>query len=93
MSSCQESYDLPLSAESQVCAKSYRDDIEQDLCYGDSGGWLQYMNTDLVENDVTYKTPVVTAITSFGIGCAYGIPGVYVNVNHYINWMEAMISP
>lgn len=93
MSTCQESYDLQLSAETQMCAKSYRDDIEQDLCYGDSGGGLQYMNTDLTENDISYKTPVIAAITSFGIGCAYGIPAVYVNISYYIDWMESMISP
>lgn len=93
MSTCQESYSLELSSESQMCAKSYRDDIEQDLCYGDSGNTLQYMNTDLDEDGVIYKTPIIKAITSFGIGCAFGIPAVYVNVSHYIDWMESVISP
>lgn len=91
---CQESYELKVSAPSQICAIGYRDDIDpQDLCYGDSGGSLQFMNTDLTEGEVTYKIPTLVAITSFGIGCAFGFPGVYVNVSHYIDWMESVISP
>lgn len=94
MATCQESYSLYLSQDSQMCAKSYREDIgEQDLCYGDSGSALQYMNEDLQENGIVYKTPTVVAITSFGIGCAFGIPGVFVKVSNYIDWMESMISP
>lgn len=93
MPTCQESYSLDLSQHSQMCAKSYRDDVEQDLCYGDSGSALQYMNEDLEENGINYKIPTVVAITSFGIGCAFGVPGVYVNVSHYIDWMESVISP
>jgi secreted trypsin-like serine protease len=76
-----------------MCAKSYREDIdEQDLCYGDSGGALQYQDKE-ANNDEIYKTPTIVAITSFGIGCAYGIPAVYVNVSHYVDWMESIISP
>lgn len=32
-------------------------------------------------------------ITSFGIGCAYGHPSVYVKVSNYIDWMESVIMP
>lgn len=76
-----------------MCAIGYRDDIEeQDLCYGDSGGALQFMSQDY-EGGKVYKTPTVVAITSFGIGCAFGIPAVYVNVSNYVDWMESIISP
>ncbi|KAG5673169.1 hypothetical protein PVAND_003237 [Polypedilum vanderplanki] len=95
MNTCQKSYELQLSEATQICAESYREDIEfpQDLCYGDSGSALQYMNTDIVEGEMFYKTPTLVAITSFGIGCGFGIPAVYVNVSNYIHWIESIISP
>jgi secreted trypsin-like serine protease len=94
METCRTSYELPLSSEAQICALGYRDDLPpQDLCYGDSGSSLQYMNMDLEENDLVYKTPTLVAITSYGIGCAFGIPSVYINVSYYIEWMESIISP
>jgi Trypsin len=62
MDTCQESYETPLSHITQLCAKGYRDDIDpQDLCYGDSGSALQYMNTDLKENGGFYKTPTLVS--------------------------------
>jgi secreted trypsin-like serine protease len=91
---CQESYQLAISGEYQMCAESYREDIEtQDLCYGDSGSALQYMNKDHREGDVVYNVPVLVGVTSFGIGCGFGFPSVYVNVSAYIDWMESVISP
>lgn len=76
-----------------MCAQSYRDDIEeQDLCYGDSGGALQYLHKD-IQNGITYKIPTIVSITSFGIGCAFGVPAVYVNVSYYIDWIESIVSP
>lgn len=96
MDKCQESYEtISLSDESQLCAQSYRDDIEtQDTCYGDSGSPLQYMKTDYASGDgQMYQIPTVVGLTSFGIGCAFGHPSVYVKVSNYIDWMEAVIMP
>lgn len=96
MDKCQESYDsITLSSESQLCAQSYREDIgEQDTCYGDSGSPLQYMNSNYTANDgETYDVPTIVGITSFGIGCAYGHPSVYVELSNYIDWMESVIMP
>ena len=94
METCKDSYELTLSEEAQICAQGYREDLPpQDLCYGDSGSALQYMNSDLVEDETIYKTPTLAAITSFGIGCAFGFPSVYVNISYYIDWMESVISP
>lgn len=95
MEKCQESYDsLTLSADAQLCAQSYRDDIpEQDTCYGDSGSPLQYMNANTDDDGHTYEVPTVVGITSFGIGCAYGHPSVYVKVSNYIDWIESVIMP
>lgn len=95
MEKCQESYEsTTLSSDSQLCAQSYRDDIEmQDTCYGDSGSPLQYMNSDYKSDGQTYQIPVVVGLTSFGIGCAYGHPSVYVKVSNYIDWIESVIMP
>jgi secreted trypsin-like serine protease len=93
MEICKNSYDLQLSEDAQICAKGYRDDLPvQDLCYGDSGSALHYMSSDMVEDETIYKTPVLVAVTSFGIGCAFGFPSVYVNISHYLDWMESTIS-
>lgn len=95
MDKCQESYySMTLSSESQLCAQSYRDDIgEQDTCYGDSGSPLQYMNRNYTSDGQTYQVPTVIGITSFGIGCAYGQPSVYVRIANYIDWIESVIKP
>lgn len=95
MEKCQESYDsITLSSDSQLCAQSYRDDIEeQDTCYGDSGSPLQYMSSNTTSDGEIYQVPTIVGLTSFGIGCAYGHPSVYVRVSNYIDWMESVIMP
>lgn len=95
MEKCQESYAIELSAESQLCAQGYRDDVDtQDTCYGDSGAPLQYMNANYTADDgKTYHVPTVVGLTSFGIGCGFNLPSVYVKVSNYIGWMESVIMP
>lgn len=96
MDKCQESYDsIALFADAQMCAEGYREDIDtQDTCYGDSGSPLQFMKTDYHSEDgLTYQIPSVVGITSFGIGCAFGHPSVYVKVSNYVDWMESVIMP
>lgn len=91
---CQESYEAVTLSDSQMCAKSYREDIlEQDTCYGDSGSPLQYMNTNFSADGHTYRVPTIVGLTSFGIGCAFGHPSVYVKVSKYIEWIETVIKP
>lgn len=93
MDTCKKSYEIPLSEEAQICAQGYKDDLPpQDLCFGDSGSALMY-NSNMIEDEMIYKIPTLAAVTSFGIGCALGFPSVYVNVSHYIDWMESVISP
>ena len=56
----------------------------KDFCQGDSGGPL----TCVVDGQ-----PVLTGIVSWGIGCAEeGHPGVYVDVAHYVDWIEGIMS-
>lgn len=91
---CQESYEGVTLSDLQLCAKSYREDLlEQDTCYGDSGSPLQYMNTNFSSDGHTYQVPTIVGLTSFGIGCAFGHPSVYVKVSKYIEWMETVIKP
>ncbi len=58
---CQEKLysDIPLSHESQICAESYRDDLDeqQDLCYGDSGG-EKNLNFKLFNNSFPFLAGV-----------------------------------
>lgn len=61
--------------------------------YGDSGGSLQFMNSNYTVDGVIYLTPTIVGITSFGIGCAYGHASVYVRVSNYLSWMESVIMP
>lgn len=93
---CQESYEsVALSSDSQMCAESYREDLGiQDTCYGESGSPLQYYAmSDYSDGGQIYITPTVVGMTSFGIGCAFGHPSVYVKVSHYIEWLESIIKP
>ena len=49
-------------------------------CHGDSGGPLTCVIDD---------QPVLTGIASRGYGCAEeGKPGIYVDVAHYVDWIE-----
>lgn len=94
MEKCQESYSIALSADSQLCAQGYRDDVDtQDTCYGDSGAPLQFMNLNRTADGRTYHVPTIVGLTSFGIGCGFNLPSVYVKVSNYIGWLESVIMP
>ncbi|CAG7837792.1 unnamed protein product [Allacma fusca] len=69
---------------SQFCAG----DQVMDTCNGDSGGpfVIKHGNNDCQN--------FVVGITSFGpVFCGYGEPGVYTNVQSYIDWIESIVWP
>lgn len=53
----------------------------QDTCQGDSGGPL----FDPILDELV-------GITSFGLGCADGIPGVYANVGYFSTWLDTFLA-
>merc|ERR1719412_1822111 len=55
-----------------------------DSCQGDSGGPLIANGTSSLYGDEWIQV----GVTSFGIGCAWGIPGVYTDVANYWEWIE-----
>merc|ERR1711981_712309 len=66
---------------SMICAGG----SDKDACQGDSGG-------PLVCPDDQGKL-YISGIVSWGIGCATeGIPGVYTNVQKYVDWIEEHTS-
>uniref|UniRef100_A0A3F2YQ77 Peptidase S1 domain-containing protein n=1 Tax=Anopheles albimanus TaxID=7167 RepID=A0A3F2YQ77_ANOAL len=58
-----------------------------DTCPGDSGGPLQ---VKLLHN--TRITPFVVAVTSFGSACGLSVPGVYVRVAPYVQWIQSVFK-
>ncbi|KFB45711.1 AGAP010833-PA-like protein [Anopheles sinensis] len=65
-------------SEAHICAGGIRG---QDTCHGDSGGPLMFEHAGAT---------FLVGITSFGRPkCGKdGVPGVYTNVTHYLNWIQ-----
>ena len=59
-----------------------------DTCQGDSGGPL----VEPIINKDGYPIYELAGITSWGIGCAKGIPGVYTRVSNYVDWIENVVQ-
>jgi secreted trypsin-like serine protease len=72
--------------QSQMCAKS-KGAILMDTCQGDSGGPLQIKLLGQSE-----LIPFLVEVTSLGIGCAIGSPGVYTRISSYIDWIETAVN-
>uniref|UniRef100_A0A182P1T5 CLIP domain-containing serine protease n=1 Tax=Anopheles epiroticus TaxID=199890 RepID=A0A182P1T5_9DIPT len=78
---CRRLFQVPSGSgvgEGHICAGGVRD---QDTCHGDSGGPLMESAEGVV---------YLAGITSFGWPrCGKdGVPGVYTNVTHYMEWIE-----
>ncbi len=59
----------------------------QDSCKGDSGG-------PLITRQGRSNPMYLRGVVSFGtIKCGNGYPGVYINVAHYANWIQANMRP
>lgn len=62
-------------------------DLLSDMCTGDGGGPL--VCPILGSSDRFYQAGIV----SWGVGCGTGgIPGVYVNVAGFRDWIEAQLT-
>lgn len=60
--------------------------IQLCIFQGDSGGPLltTYFNYYAF-------VPYIVGLTSFGIGCANGVPSVYTRISHYLDWIESNV--
>jgi len=75
---------------SQFCAGEKAG--EKDTCKGDSGGGMFVKKT--FNSDVGEEVTFVVGITSFGSKyCGLGEPGVYTNVQSYLEWIESTVWP
>merc|ERR1711920_504093 len=77
-----DSYGDIFLPEYEICAGKLEGG--KDSCQGDSGGPL----VCVVDGE-----PVLQGVVSYGIGCASeGYPGVYAEVNKFIDWMDSVIG-
>ncbi|XP_037069547.1 trithorax group protein osa-like [Pollicipes pollicipes] len=63
----------------------------QDTCLGDGGGGLVCP----VYGSPTERSPAryqLVGVTSWGVHCGDGKPGVYANVHHHIRWLDSVIN-
>merc|ERR1712013_962207 len=63
--------------DTMICAEG----IDTDSCQGDSGGPL-----------IVAGTREQVGVTSWGIGCNSGLPGVYVNLMRFTQWIDEEIA-
>ena len=61
--------------------------IDEDSCSGDSGGPL------MVQADAESKMYLI-GVVSFGTSkCGQGLPGVYTNIQYYVQWIKDHLKP
>ena len=76
-----------ISKTDMFCA-GHLENQEKDTCQGDSGGPLV---TPIFDRD-GHPRYELAGITSWGIGCADGFPGVYTRVSNYVDWIEKVVQ-
>ncbi len=82
-SDCQALYGNSINADLMLCAGVPLDYFQADSCQGDSGGPLAVNTGSGWE---------VIGVTSFGIGCASGYPGVYAEVRAFTSWIQQTVA-
>jgi len=75
---CSRNYGASYSTRAMICAGGQRG---RDTCLGDSGS---PMFSELAGTGER----VVIGITSWGLGCAQGLPGAYSRVSFYRGWLD-----
>lgn len=75
----RRSYGPSISSRHLSASRSGRD-----TCQGDSGG-------PLFDNDGDGGNPLLAGITSFGLGCADGFPGIYANTGFFAGWVNQFL--
>ena len=79
-----KSYGRIFKPQNHLCA-GYMSGGQNDACQNDSGGPLICIDKD--------NQPILTGITSFGIGCARkNFPGVYTRITSYREWIFSTIE-
>merc|ERR1712173_7974 len=70
--------------EGQICALGLPWEKDPpDTCQNDSGGPV------VNEAEIKGKNrAILVGITSWGVGCSQGTPGVYTRVSEYIDWIK-----
>ncbi|XP_036344729.1 serine protease snake-like [Rhagoletis pomonella] len=69
----------------QLCAKDH--EKLRDTCQGDSGGPLVRHEEIEGYSRIAY----IVGVTSFGIGCGTGTPGIYTRISEYYDWIEEKV--
>lgn len=63
--------------------------LGKDSCQGDSGGPLMVR-----EGGNDEGTMYLRGITSFGTNkCGFGYPGVYTDIEYYVEWIKKHLKP
>jgi len=82
---CQAAFTGNTITANMICAGDGGANDSRDTCQGDAGGAL-------ATKDATTGEFTVIGLTSWGIGCAAGYPGVYTRVAQFNNWITDKIN-
>lgn len=81
---CEDAFSSDFDPDIMLCAgDNWSGYFDSDTCNGDSGGPLVVR----VNGHAT-----LAGITSYGRGCAQGVPGVYTKVSAFRSWIEEVIK-